>query len=87
MHIATLLTQNGISHRVDTSSNAIGRRYARSDEIAIPFAIAIDFDTLKPPHSIVLRELDSLKQIRVNVIIFSHNSSISVRLSSSLYLD
>ncbi|CAF0830026.1 unnamed protein product [Rotaria sordida] len=65
--ISDLLTQIGISYRIDSSSNAIGRRYARCDEIAIPFAITIDFDTLSQPHTIVLRELDSLKQIRVKV--------------------
>jgi glycyl-tRNA synthetase (class II) len=67
IYIADLLTQVGISHKIDTSSSAIGKRYARCDEIAIPFAIAIDFDTLQQPHSIALRELDSLKQIRVKV--------------------
>jgi len=61
------LTEAGISHKTDTSSSAIGKRYARSDELAIPFAIAIDFDTLQQPHSIALRELDSLKQVRVKV--------------------
>lgn len=67
MHLATLLTQIDIAHRIDTSSGSIGKRYVRSDKIAIPFAITIDFDTLQPPHSIVLRELDSLKQVRIHV--------------------
>jgi glycyl-tRNA synthetase len=66
-YLANLLTQVGISHKVDTTNVTIGKRYARCDEIGIPFAIAIDFDTLQQPHSIALRELDSLKQIRVKV--------------------
>jgi glycyl-tRNA synthetase len=68
--IAALLTQATISHKVDTSSGTIGRRYARSDEIAIPFAITIDFDTLKQPYTITLRERETFKQIRAKVIFF-----------------
>lgn len=65
--LAALLTQAGISHKTDTSSGTIGRRYSRSDEIAIPFAITIDFDTLKQPYTVTLRERDSLKQVRAKV--------------------
>ncbi|CAF4630119.1 unnamed protein product [Rotaria sp. Silwood1] len=65
--ISDLLTQIGISYRVDTCSRGIGKRYARCDEIAISFAITIDFDTLSQPHSIVLRELNSLQQIRIKI--------------------
>lgn len=67
LFLAALLTQAGISHKTDTTSGTIGRRYSRSDEIAIPFAITIDFDTLKQPYTITLRERDSLKQIRAKV--------------------
>jgi len=52
---------------VDDSSGSIGRRYARTDEIAIPFGITIDFDTLKMPHSATLRDRDSMGQVRINV--------------------
>ncbi len=65
--LADLLTQADISHKIDTSSSSIGKRYVRGDALAIPFAIAIDFDTLQEPHSVALREINSLKQIRVNV--------------------
>lgn len=61
------LSLNGISFKVDDSSGSIGRRYARTDEIAIPFGITIDFDTLKEPHSVTLRDRDSMTQVRVNV--------------------
>lgn len=57
-----------ISHRVDDSSGSIGKRYARTDEIAIPFGITIDFDTLKQPHSATLRERNSMEQIRAPVL-------------------
>ena len=69
--LAELLTLENISHRVDdTGSGSIGRRYARTDQIAIPFAITIDFDTLASPvesATVTLRERDSMKQIRAPV--------------------
>jgi len=59
------LTQVDVSHKVDDSSGSIGRRYARTDEIAIPFGITIDFDSLKEPYSATLRERDSTHQVRI----------------------
>jgi glycyl-tRNA synthetase (class II) len=35
------------SFRIDDSSGSIGKRYARTDEVAIPFGITVDFDSLK----------------------------------------
>ena len=64
------LTQANISHRVDDSSGSIGRRYSRTDQIAIPFGITIDFDSLKEPHTATLRERDTTKQIRANVSLY-----------------
>lgn len=63
--LATALTRGDVSHKVDDSSGSIGRRYARTDEIAIPFGITIDFDTLKEPQSVTLRERDSTGQVRI----------------------
>ena len=37
----------GISSRIDDTGVTIGKRYARTDECGIPFAITVDFDTLK----------------------------------------
>ena len=64
------MTNAGISHKVDDSSGSIGRRYARTDEIAIPFAITIDFDSIKEPHTVTLRERDSMQQIRCDVSVY-----------------
>lgn len=61
------LTKLDVSHKVDDSSGSIGRRYARTDEIAIPYGITIDFDTLKEPNSVTLRERDSMGQVRIPV--------------------
>ncbi|XP_038111183.1 glycine--tRNA ligase [Culex quinquefasciatus] len=65
--ISSALTSVDISHKVDDSSGSIGRRYARTDEIAIPYGVTIDFDTLKEPHTVTLRERDSLKQVRIGL--------------------
>ena len=56
-----------VSHKVDQSSGSIGRRYARTDQIAIPYGITVDFDSLKEPHTATLRERDSMKQVRAAV--------------------
>jgi len=65
--IGLALTQADISHRVDDSSGSIGKRYARTDEVAVPYGITVDFDSLKAPHSVTLRERDSTSQIRIGV--------------------
>ena len=64
---AKSLTEHDVSHKVDTTGGSIGRRYARTDQIAIPFGITIDFDSLKEPHSATLRERETMKQIRAPV--------------------
>lgn len=63
--LSAALTRNDVSHKVDDSSGSIGRRYVRTDEIAIPYGITIDFDSLKEPHTVTLRERDSMSQLRV----------------------
>ena len=61
------MTRCDISHKVDDSGGSIGRRYARTDAISIPFGVTIDFDSLKAPHTATLRERDTTKQIRAEV--------------------
>lgn len=56
--------ESDLSTRVDKSSAALGRRYARSDEIGVPFAVTVDFDTLKD-GSVTIRERDSMVQARL----------------------
>ena len=62
--ISQALTMLDVSHRMDDSSGSIGKRYARTDEVAIPFGITVDFDSLKEPFSVTLRERDTTTQIR-----------------------
>jgi glycyl-tRNA synthetase len=45
---------------------SIGRRYRRMDEIGCPFAITIDFETLKQ-EDVTIRDRDTMKQERVKI--------------------
>merc|ERR1711935_1055716 len=58
------LSSFGLSFTIDESGATIGRRYARNDEIGIPFAVTFDFDTLEDA-SVTMRERDSTDQIRL----------------------
>jgi glycyl-tRNA synthetase len=62
--IAADLMENDLSTRVDKSSASLGRRYARADELGVPFAVTVDFETLND-DTVTLRERDSTKQIRI----------------------
>ena len=59
------LTDCGIAHKVDDSSGSIGRRYARTDQVAVPYGVTVDFDSLKEPNTVTLRERDSMQQVRL----------------------
>ncbi|KAG5490276.1 hypothetical protein JKF63_00396 [Porcisia hertigi] len=56
------LVMRGLSVRVDDSSVTIGKKYARVDELGIPFAITCDFEG---DGSVTLRERDTASQVRV----------------------
>ena len=53
-----------ISTKVDTSGTSIGRKYARADEIGVPYAITLDPATLKD-QTVTLRDRDTTLQIRI----------------------
>lgn len=62
------LTELNLMVKIDDSTGSIGRRYTRTDEIAIPFGITVDFDTVNnTPHTVTLRERDTTKQVRMPV--------------------
>ena len=66
---ALALTELDISCKVDDSGGSIGRRYARTDEIGIPFGITVDFDTVNvEPRTVTLRERNTTRQVRCEVI-------------------
>lgn len=57
-----------LSNKIDDSSGSIGKRYARTDEIGIPFGVTIDFETeSQQPHTVTLRYAPTMQQIRLKV--------------------
>ncbi|KAI9910911.1 hypothetical protein PsorP6_010521 [Peronosclerospora sorghi] len=52
--------------KVETSSVAIGRKYARADELGIPFGVTINFDTVED-RQVTLRERDSTAQVGIPI--------------------
>ncbi|KAL6496857.1 hypothetical protein OROGR_028786 [Orobanche gracilis] len=60
--ISNSLTLAGISHKIDITGTSIGKRYARTDELGVPFAITVDSES-----SVTIRERDSKDQVRVDV--------------------
>jgi Anticodon binding domain len=44
------------------TGNTIGRRYARTDEIGVPFAVTVDYETVKE-DTVTIRERDTTKQV------------------------
>lgn len=55
----------GVRPKLDSSAESIGRRYARTDEIGIPYGITVDFDTVKD-KTVTLRFCETTEQIRVD---------------------
>jgi glycyl-tRNA synthetase len=64
--LKTLLTKSGLSSKVDDSGQTVGRRYARTDEMGIPYAFTIDHDTLND-NTVTMREMNTMKQIRLPI--------------------
>ncbi|KAK9277267.1 hypothetical protein L1049_006806 [Liquidambar formosana] len=60
--ISKSLTTSGISHKIDITGTSIGKRYARTDELGVPFAVTVDSTS-----TVTIRERDSKAQIRVSV--------------------
>jgi len=58
------LVGHGLSYTTDDSGVSLGKRYARNDELGIPFAITIDFDTLES-GIVTLRERDTMDQAKM----------------------
>lgn len=64
--ISDMLAHAGISQKVDDTGAAIGKRYARTDEIGVPFAVTIDFQTVED-NTVTLRERDTMAQVRIPI--------------------
>jgi glycyl-tRNA synthetase len=59
-------------------TQSIGRRYRRHDEIGTPFAVTIDFDSLKD-KAVTIRDRDSMEQERVPVAGLVERLSVKYR--------
>jgi len=55
-------SRSGISTRTDFSNGSIGRKYARTEELGVPFGITVDFASVKTGR-VTLRDRDSTQQI------------------------
>ena len=59
------LRKNGFTVEYD-ANGTIGKRYARADEIGIPLAVTVDFDTLED-NQVTVRNRDSEAQERIKI--------------------
>jgi glycyl-tRNA synthetase len=59
------LVSSGLTAVYD-DSGSIGRRYARVDEIGVPYAVTVDFQTLED-NTVTIRDRDTKEQFRVKV--------------------
>ncbi len=60
--LSQLLAKENISFKVDTSGQTIGKRYARCDDVGVPFVITVDEQVYN--DVVTLRERDSCEQIK-----------------------
>jgi len=68
--LAEKITNELIDYEFDVffdEKGSIGKRYARTDEIGVPFGITIDYQT-KEDKTVTLRERNSMEQRRVKVV-------------------
>jgi glycyl-tRNA synthetase len=63
--LCTELNDLHITFYTDDSGISIGRKYARMDELGIPYCITCDFEE---DGCVTLRERDSTKQVRIPII-------------------
>jgi glycyl-tRNA synthetase len=67
------LSYHGLNYKVDDSGATVGKRYARNDELGVPLAVTVDFDSIGVGSTagsgldgtVTLRERDSLTQVTV----------------------
>ncbi|MEM3670870.1 MAG: glycine--tRNA ligase [Thermoprotei archaeon] len=71
------LVQFGFTVTYD-EEGAIGRRYARLDEIGVPAAVTVDYDSLSE-NTVTIRDRDSWRQVRV------HSDELVQKLRQFIY--
>lgn len=64
-NIEITLRENGFVTSFETSGT-IGKRYARADEIGVPFAITVDYDSVDD-NKVTIRDRDTFEQKRISI--------------------
>jgi len=62
--IRSKISSLGHSSTLDDSNATLGKRYSRNDELGIPFACTIDFQSMED-DTVTLRERDCMDQVRM----------------------
>mmetsp|Transcript_100 Transcript_100/g.218 ORF Transcript_100/g.218 Transcript_100/m.218 type:complete len:686 (-) Transcript_100:225-2282(-) len=62
--LSSSLTSVGLSNIVDTTGTSIGKRYARTDELGVPYAVTVDYEVVSN-STVTVRERDTMTQVRV----------------------
>ena len=52
---------------VACSGTSIGKRYARTDELGVPYDITVDGDTVEKDGTVTLRERDTTAQVGLSI--------------------
>ena len=66
--IQQLLSRHSISNRIDNGSQSIGKKYARADDVGIPFAVTVDDGSIVSENpTVTLRERDSCEQVIIPI--------------------
>lgn len=63
--ISRTLSSDGVSTKLDTTAISVGKRYARTDELGVPFAVTVDHRSLED-GTVTVRERDSTQQVRLH---------------------
>jgi glycyl-tRNA synthetase len=63
--VVKMLREGGLDAQY-SESGSIGKRYARADEIGVPYALTVDYDTLKD-DTVTIRYRNDGKQERVKI--------------------
>lgn len=65
--VEAALRRAGLATLLDTTGVTIGKRYARTDEIGVPFGVTVDGKTLED-GTVTMRERDSMAQVRLPAV-------------------
>ncbi|MGB9732282.1 MAG: glycine--tRNA ligase [Candidatus Micrarchaeia archaeon] len=63
--LARLMAEKGISFYY-SESGSIGKRYAKADEVGVPYCITIDYQTLED-DTVTIRDRNTTKQVRKSI--------------------